>query len=53
MKLRKSHPDISLRELSDMYEIQFKESLSKSGLNHRLAKIKQIAEHIRESRHLK
>lgn len=53
MKLRKEYPDISLRELSELYEDKFDEPLSKSGLNHRLAKIRQIADHIRESRHLK
>lgn len=52
MKLRKAYPDISLRELSELYEEKFDEPLSKSGLNHRIAKIRQMAEHIRESRHL-
>ncbi len=53
MELRKENPDISLRELSDIYEEQFKENLSKSGLNHRFAKIKQMADQIRESRNSK
>lgn len=53
MKLRKEYPDISLRELSDLYEEKYDEPLSKSGLNHRLTKIKQLAGHIRESRNLK
>lgn len=52
MNLRKDHPDVSLRELSDLYEQTYKEPLSKSGLNHRLTKIKQLAEQIRESRGL-
>ncbi len=53
MELRKNYPDISLRELSEYYEDKYDEPLSKSGLNHRLAKIKKLAEHIRESRQLK
>jgi DNA-binding protein WhiA len=52
MNLRKDHPDVSLRELSDLYEQTFKEPLSKSGLNHRLTKIRQLADQIRESRGL-
>ena len=52
MSLRKDHPDVSLRELSDLYEQTFKEPLSKSGLNHRLTKIRQLADQIRESRGL-
>ena len=53
MKLRKDYSDISIRELSEVYEQKYNEPLSKSGLNHRLAKIKQMANHIRESGHLK
>ena len=49
MQLRKDFPDISLRELSVMYEQRFNEPLSKSGLNHRLTKIKKLAAQIRES----
>jgi len=47
--LRKEHPDISLRELSELYEARFNEPLSKSGLNHRLQKLKELADKIRES----
>lgn len=53
MDLRKQNPDISLRELSDLYEQAYEEPLSKSGLNHRLAKIKQMADQVREGRHIK
>mgnify|MGYP001140782180 CR=1 FL=1 len=49
MDLRKKHSDISLRELSDLYEEQYNENLSKSGLNHRFSKIKLMADQIRES----
>lgn len=53
MDLRKENPDISLRELSEIYEEIYDEPLSKSGLNHRLTKIKQLAEKIKEGRGLK
>ncbi len=49
IELRTEHPDMSLRELSELYEERFKEKLSKSGLNHRLKKLKELAEKIRES----
>lgn len=52
MSLRKNYPDIPLSELSEMYESVYQEPLSKSGLNHRLTKIKQLAEQIRESRNI-
>jgi cell division protein WhiA len=50
MKLRKDNPEVSLRELTDIYEETYGETISKSGLNHRLVKIKQMAEQIREGR---
>ena len=53
IELRTEHPDMSLRELSELYEARFKEKLSKSGLNHRLKKIKELAEKIRESGYIK
>lgn len=49
MDLREAHPDMSLRELSELYEERFNETLSKSGLNHRLKKLKELADKIRES----
>ncbi|MCR3906510.1 MAG: DNA-binding protein WhiA [Tenericutes bacterium] len=50
MKLRKDNPEVSLRELTDIYEETYGETISKSGINHRLVKIKQMAEQIREGR---
>jgi len=49
MDLREEHSDMSLRELSRLYEDTYHETLSKSGLNHRLKKIKELADKIRES----
>ncbi len=49
IELRTEHPDMSLRELSELYEERFNEALSKSGLNHRLKKLKELANKIRES----
>jgi len=46
--LRKDNPEASLIELVALYEAAYHETISKSGLNHRLVKIKQMAEQIRE-----
>lgn len=43
--LRKAHPEASLIELCDYYEEEQGETISKSGMRHRLAKIKEIAQH--------
>ena len=50
MDLRKDNPEVSLQELTDLYEKTYKEVISKSGFNHRLMKIKQMAAQIREGR---
>ncbi len=50
MELRKAYPEASLKELVEGYEIMYKEKISKSGLNHRLVKIKTMAETIKEGR---
>ncbi|MGE4321257.1 MAG: DNA-binding protein WhiA [Acholeplasmataceae bacterium] len=49
IEIRTEHPDMSLSELSELYEERFKEPLSKSGLNHRLKKLRELADKIRES----
>lgn len=41
--LRKEHPEASLNELCDAYEARYKEPISKSGIRHRLNKIRDIA----------
>lgn len=45
--LRLKNKDANLRELTIIYEKIYNEPISKSGLNHRFQKIKQIAKYIR------
>ena len=45
-EVRLQHPDINLKELGELLKGQ----VSKSGVNHRLRKIDELAEKIRESR---
>ena len=48
MDLRVTYPEFNLRELTEQYEALYDEPISKSGLNHRFAKIKHIAQALRE-----
>ncbi|MDY0210398.1 MAG: DNA-binding protein WhiA [Acholeplasma sp.] len=48
IKLREAYPDASLSELIQIYKKQTNQNLSRSGMNHRLLKIKQLADSIRE-----
>lgn len=41
--LRKMYPEASLNELCDYYEEEYAETISKSGMRHRLNKMKEIA----------
>lgn len=41
--LRMDHPEASLNELLEEYELKFGETLSKSGLQHRFKKISELA----------
>ena len=50
MDLRKAYPESTLMELVSAYEETFHETISKSGLNHRLVKIRQMADVIREGK---
>ncbi|MBU1094155.1 MAG: DNA-binding protein WhiA [Firmicutes bacterium] len=50
MNLRKEYFESSLADLTVFYEERYGESISKSGLNHRLIKIRQLAEQIKEGR---
>jgi DNA-binding protein WhiA len=43
MKVRKEHPESSLMELLEIINDNYEENLTKSGLNHRLRRIKEIA----------
>lgn len=42
--LRQESPEASLNELCDMYEKRYNEEISKSGIRHRLNKIKDVAQ---------
>lgn len=42
-KLRVENPEASLVELTEIYNDQFPDKISKSGMNHRFRKIKEIA----------
>lgn len=48
MTLRLEHEEANLRELTDIYQERYHESISKSGLNHRFEKIKHIATMLKE-----
>ncbi len=50
MKLRKDNPESSLLDLTVFYEQAYGDTISKSGLNHRFMKIRQLAEQIKEGR---
>ena len=43
MKVRKEHPEHSLTELLYIIHDEYDPKLTKSGLNHRLRKIKELA----------
>lgn len=43
MKMRKENPEASLNELVDIINKRYNENITKSGLNHRFRKIKEIA----------
>lgn len=43
INLRKAHPEASLNELCEHYAKEYNETISKSGMKHRLSKIREIA----------
>ncbi len=45
--LRRQNPEASLNELCDAYYEQTGETISKSGMKHRLAKLKELASQYR------
>lgn len=50
MHLRKNNPQASLKEMIELYAESYQDIISKSGMNHRLIKIRQMAAEIREGR---
>ena len=43
MKVRKENPEASLNELVDIINEVYEDNITKSGLNHRLRKLKELA----------
>lgn len=50
MKVRKDHPEHSLTQLLDIIHDEYDPNLTKSGLNHRLRKIKELAKELAEKK---
>ncbi len=48
IQLRKDNPEASLMELCEIYEEEYGVPISKSGMKHRLSKINELAENLRE-----
>ena len=46
--LRKDYPDSSLNELCELFQEKNRETISKSGMKHRLSKLREIANQYRE-----
>lgn len=44
LEYRKKYPEASLKELSEIISLETNKSITKSGLNHRFRKIKELAE---------
>ena len=44
LKYRKKYPEASLKELAEIISLETNKSITKSGLNHRLRKIKDLAD---------
>ncbi len=43
IKFRLKYPEVSLQELSEIISLETNKKITKSGLNHRFRKLKQIA----------
>ena len=48
VEYRKKYPESSLKELAEIISIETSKSITKSGLNHRLRKIKELANQFRK-----
>ncbi len=49
VEYRKKYPEYSLKELAEIISEETNKKITKSGLNHRLRKIKELAERIRKN----
>ena len=45
-QIRLDNPETNLQEMADIYAEKYGKPISKSGINHRIRKIKQIANEI-------
>ena len=50
LEYRKKYPEASLKELSEIISIETGKNITKSGLNHRLRKIKELAEKLQKKK---
>ena len=50
LEYRKKYPEASLKELSEIISIETTKPITKSGLNHRLRKIKELAERLQKNK---
>lgn len=50
MKVRKDHPDSSFKELLEVLNNDYGEKITKSGLNHRFIKIKELVEETKKTK---
>ena len=48
VNIRKNNPEANLQEIADIFNSLYGTNVSKSGINHRLRKIKEIANNIEE-----
>ena len=48
LEYRKKYPETSLKELAEIISLETNKSITKSGLNHRLKKIKDLADNFRK-----
>lgn len=48
VQIRRENPEANLQEIADIYNEKYGVKISKSGVNHRLRKIKEIANNIEE-----
>ena len=47
-QIRIDNPEVNLQEIAEIYTQKFDKAISKSGVNHRIRKIKQIASEIKD-----
>ncbi len=50
LQYRKKYPESSLKELSEIISVETGKPLTTSGLNHRLRKIKELAEQLKKQK---